>query len=587
MTGSPYSEVEVDSSIDLSYYFQVFVRHWLIVAAVFLATTGSAVLYVHVARPVYVSTALVLIEKEQRQAPGLSDGGTVETSADDYYQTQYKIIKSRTLLEKVYTALNLRQTEDFAGGVGALMGAVSVSPVRSSRLVNVSAHSHSPELAAKVANAVAKTFVQQNLENKLFISKEILATLYPKKGGKPPAPAAGAAADLWDQEIDYNSLPAVVKSPIINQLKLNYAQMETRWGDVSTRYTPEHPERARLKSQMEALSNRIEEEIQRIVGSMRAELSGQFLGNNIRIIDPAEVPGRPAKPDKRKTLMLAILLGLGLGYLAALAVDALDQSIHTQDDVEAKLGLACLGTIPKTQLEEDSARIYRELVAGPDSVTGEALKSVRTMIGFAAAAREMRAMLVTSTIPSEGKSFLSICMAMSFAQIGEKVLLIEGDLRKPGLYRRFAVSKEVGLSHFLAHGKDVSELPFLVQETEAPNLQVLVCGPVPPNPAELLSTPRAKAILDWGKTRYHRIIVDGPPLTPVADSLLWGKYVDSTVFVVKFGDAHISLVQKACQKLKDSNLHVAGAIINQVTKRAASYGDHYYSYSYAGYGTKK
>ncbi|TPW20032.1 MAG: capsular exopolysaccharide family protein [Elusimicrobia bacterium] len=299
--------------IDLTHYIHVLSRRrWIILAALTTVVAGAAV-YVTTARPLFQATTMVLIEKEKR-AQTYNEGMMVETAADDYYQTQYRLIKSRAALKKVYDKLDLTGAEDFAGGPGTLMGAVTITPIRSSRLVNISAQSHDPVLAAKVANTVAEVFVDENIESKMFISKEIMRALFPEA-----APTTTAA----EATLRHESLPAVVNSALIQNLRGNYADLETKWGEMSRRYTPEHPELIRLKSQMESLKARIEGETRRVVEGMKAELSGRMLGNNIRIIDAAEVPSAPFKPQKARTLSVAALLGLLGGYLLALGVDAL------------------------------------------------------------------------------------------------------------------------------------------------------------------------------------------------------------------------------------------------------------------------
>jgi len=560
-----------EAEIDLGHYLLVLSRRrWIVVAALVVCVL-SAALYAFTARPVFRAEALILIEKERRD-PNYNEGMMVETSADDYYQTQYRLLKSKSLLKKVYESLELAKSAEFSGGVDALDAAVTVSPVRRSRLVHVSADSFDRALAAKVANAVSDAYVEQNVESKLFISKEILRALFKSE--------AAAEASAEGPALTYDSLPAVVNSPLIQNLKTEMASLETKEGDLSRRYTLEHPERARLRSQMAALRSRIDGETRKIVAGMKAELSGRLLGNNVRVIDPAEIPESPFKPRKKRTLVVAALLGLMLGSLLALGVDMLDQTLHTQEDVERKLKIPFLGSVPKVVFDEDTAVSYDKMISGPKSFSGEALKNIRTMLGFAAAGKEMKTLLITSTGQGEGKTFIAISLAMVFAQLKERVLLIEGDLRRPNLHKRFSLSREKGLSHYLAHGKDPEEAKSLIQESGIPHLDVLVSGHIPPNPSELLSTPRMPALLAWARKHYDRVIIDGTPIFPITDALLWSDRIDAAAFVVKFGATNAQLASRALQKLRDSRVRIAGSIVNQVTAKANSYGDYYYYYYY-------
>lgn len=549
----------------------LFRRRWTVVGTAALSVLLSGA-YVFTAVPIFSSTAMVLIEKEEKGRP-LGEAPVSESKADDYYQTQYRLLKSRSLLKKVHELLELEKIPEFAGGgPGALAAAVQIAPIPRSRLVNVSAESRDPELAARIANTLSEVYVAQNLENKLFISKEILQALQ----SEPTA-----AEDLEER---FHSLPAVVNNGLIQELKGRFAALEARWGDLSGRYTDEHPERIRLRSEMAALRARIREETGRAVKGMKAELSGHLLGNNVRIVDRAEPPSLPSRPKKRQYLSMALIGGLLAGCMLGFALENLDQTIHTQEDIETKLKMPFLGALSRSAaFKGDFAREYEQLLTGPESFTSESLKNIRTMLGFAMARRPMKRLLITSTIQGEGKTFLSINLAMVFAQLGKRVLLLEGDLRRPNLHRRFGLPKENGLSQFLAHGQDTAELAGLVRETGVKNLSVLHCGAVPPNPAELLSTPRLGAVLDWAGQEYDQVLIDGTPVFPVTDALLWTRLVDGAVFVVQFAGVHSGLSQKACQKLREGGMSILGAVLNQVTWRAGAYGDYYYNYYYQYY----
>lgn len=572
MTTEATPAMDAGPDIDLTHYVQILSRRRWIIGAVFALVVLGAAIFVYTARPLYQATAMILIEKEKRPQ-GYNEGMMVETAADDYYQTQYRLLTSRALMKHVYEKLRLSEEPDFVGGPGALAGAITVAPLRGSRLVNISAASFSPDLAAKIANGVSEAFLQENIESKLYISKDLLTTLFPENARNP-------SRDTRPMAVQYESLPPVVNSPLIQNLKGSYAELEARLGDLAGRYTPEHPELIRLKSQMANLKTRIDAETLKIIEVMKADLSGRLMGNNVRIVDLAEVPGAPFKPRKGRTLGLAALLGLLGGYLIALGVDALDQTLHSQEDIERRLGLAFLGSVPKAELTGDSAAIYSELLSGPKSFTGESLKNIRTMIGFSAAGRDQRVLLVTSTGQGEGKTFMAMSLAMVFAQLGEKVLLIEGDLRRPNLHRRFQLPRDQGLSHFLAHSQSPEDAAALVRPSGTPNLDVLICGQIPPNPSELLSTPRTGALVQWARSRYDRILIDGTPIFPITDALLWGHHADAALFVVKFGATNTTLATKAVQKLRESKMRLAGSVVNQVTSKAGTYGDYYYYYYY-------
>ncbi|MBI5210926.1 MAG: polysaccharide biosynthesis tyrosine autokinase [Elusimicrobia bacterium] len=542
-------------------------RLWTILLVTALTVGGTAA-YVFTARPVYTATALILIEKEEKGRVG-SETTVSEAKADDYYQTQYRLLKSRSMLRRVCEAMDLAKTPEFAGGVDSLNAAVGIAPVARSRLVNINTSSFDPQLAARISNVLADAYVAQNLENKLFIAKDILATLQQKIDRN-----AG-------MEEKYQALPNVVNNNLIQELKSNFAKLQARLGELSSRYTELHPERLRLKAEMEAVQARIREETLRTVQVMKAELSGQLLGNNVRVVDPAEVPTSPSKPNKRRSIALAAFLGLMLGGMLGLVLEHMDLTIRSQDDIEKRLGLPFLGSVTKsTKFSGANAQQLADLMAGTESFTGEAFKNIRTMVGFASANTNLKRLLITSTVQGEGKTFLTINLALVFAQLGQRVLLIEGDLRRPTIHKVFGLSKEKGLSHFLAHGKDIAELAQIAQDTVFPNLKALVCGTIPPNPSELLSTPKLSAILDWAGKNFDQVFVDGTPVFPISDALLWGRLMDGAIFVVQYGGVHANIAVKARQKLAEGGIKTVGAILNKVVLEGRGYGyyDRYYHY---------
>ena len=192
----------------------------------------------------------------------------------------------------------------------------------------------------------------------------------------------------------------------------------------------------------------------------------------------------------------------------------------------------------------------------------------------------MKRLLVTSTVAGEGKTFLAINLALVFAELGEKVLLIDGDMRRPRLHKLFDLSPEKGLSTFLAHAKDCGAIGGLVRDTDNPGLKVLPCGPLPANPMELLNSPHLKTLLLWAKEGYDRVIIDGTPLLPISDALLWGREADAAVFVVKFGGVNAHMARKVCRTLREASLTIVGAVINQVAVRDGYYGYYYSQYKY-------
>jgi capsular exopolysaccharide synthesis family protein len=204
------------------------------------------------------------------------------------------------------------------------------------------------------------------------------------------------------------------------------------------------------------------------------------------------------------------------------------------------------------------------------------------MVGFAEAVEGEPVLLVTSTVQEEGKSFVAANLAVAMAQLGQKILLVDGDLRRPRQHGNLRASSEKGLSDFLSGA--ATDAAALVQSTEIPNLEVVTCGPRPPNPAELLNTEQLAQFVAWARGRYARVIVDCPPVFPISDILLWGRHVKPTIFISRFGRTRVPLIQTACARLRGSGIKILGGVVNGARLGTMTYADgRYYEQYYRDY----
>lgn len=556
---------------DLSYYVELILRRRWVVLSVFVSVVIATALVTFNTRPVFQAQSLLVIEKERGNNTIYQGGPTVERGNDDYYQTQYKLLKSEALLKTVYKRLNLENIPEFAGVYGylKLMKPVVIAPVPRSRLVYIKVESFDPLLAANIANMVANVFIEQNLSNQLFISKDVLNALQADRAGN-------------QSRAIYESLPAVVNNTLIMDLKRESAKLQSQVAEFSGRYTPKHPQVLALTANLQAVQSQIKTETDKVIQSLKIDLSGQLMGNNIRLIDAAMPPLGPIKPRKFFNMLLAVIGGLVLGLFAAVLVEFIDQTVRTQEDVENKLGLPFLGLVPLTrQVKTQTA--YNHLLLQEHSLIGESIRNLRTMVDFAEVGQKRKTFMVTSSVQGEGKSYVCANLAAAFAQAGERVLIIDGDLRRSNLHKLFRTSNTKGLSDFLAGGRNVEDLRPLVQATDVPNLSIITCGPRPPNPAELLNTPRLSAALNWAGEEYDRVVVDCPPMFPISDALLWGKYINSCIFVSAFGKTRVPVIKTAAKRLLGAGIKVLGTVVNMSRFGGLSYsyyGSYQYNYHY-------
>lgn len=558
----------------LTDYSQIFLRRrWFILG--FTCLVLATVAYFSFSMtPMYRATALILIEKEQTNVYNTSrEAVMVESSQQDYYQTQYNILQSRALAKSTLDSLpTLHQQPDYRRStdrVARFLQSLTIEPILNTRLVKVHFESPQPSLAAQVVNTLADRYVKQNQDSRMFISKDILQTLQPntKTAKKGPTPITLP---------DYESLPSVVNNRLIQELKTDYARLEAQRAELSERYTPMHPSMKRLDSQIQQLRNRINTEVKKIAEAVKAELSGQLQGNNIRIIDRAEVPTDPVRPRPAMNLALGLFFGLLVGSLLALLLDQMDSTVKDPEDIEKMVKVPFLGAIPWMSrfhgglLKRQNP--YLVTFESPHSLMAESFRNIRASLLFSTINPPLAGLLITSTVAGEGKTFVAANVAIAFAQLGERVLLVDGDLRKPHLHSVFDLSMDHGLSSLLTSHDSPANA---ISGTEIPGLYVMTSGPQPNNPAELLSSHRLQLFFEWATREYDRVIVDGPPAITCSDALLLSKVLKNTLVVIQSGKTQSDWAVRTCRKLKHSADQRVWAVINQARWGFSHY--HYYS----------
>lgn len=568
-------ENTTNEELDLSYCINlVFKRFWLLVAMVALGLV-AAVLVNLLMRPAYKATALMMINKEDAGKIDSSPYGSF-ASEEDYYRTQYQLLQSRSLLSKVYTKMKLGQVEEFANpnGLKKLEKSLDVAPITRSRLVNVSATAYDPSLAADIVNTLTDTFVADNVSNRVFMGQDVIAAL------------ESTERSSAEQEL-LNSMPQVVNSDFIKTLKQQASKLAADRARLLAKYTTNHPDVISVQNQLDAVNGQINTETRRLVQSIKIELSGQFSGNNIRVIDPAVTPEKPVRPRKLMNLAIGLLGGGLLGLMLIFVLEFLDQSVKSSEDLEEKLGLPFLGFVPYEKLKKKE-REYATLLKDGNSLVAENVRNVRTMLDFSLAGEHNAPILITSSLQGEGKSHLSSNLLVALAQTGKKVLLVDGDLRRARVHRVFKLSTEKGLSNIWDADPQKADYAANIQAVEdVPNLFVMTSGQRPPNPAELLNTPKLADFIAWATQHYDQVVVDCPAIMPVSDTLLWGKYIPRAVFVIKYGQTNAKLAQLALDKLKKAGIKVLGAVIGHYRPEGLSYGKYGYYKNYSYYNEEK
>jgi capsular exopolysaccharide synthesis family protein len=319
------------------------------------------------------------------------------------------------------------------------------------------------------------------------------------------------------------------------------------------------------------------------------DITGPMRTNNVRVLERAIVPVAPIRPKPIQNLTLGLLLGLGTGIALAFAIEALDNTLKTQADVEQFLGVPVLGLVPVIGAAAAPAEVLAEdlrqrdlgVFLDPKSVAAECCRSIRTNILFMSPDRPIRTMVITSPSPQEGKTTTAINLGVTMAEAGGRVLLVDTDMRRPRLHRSFGVGNQFGISTVIVGKATLDEA---IKHTDVPNLDVLTCGPVPPNPSELLHTDRFGAVLADCAKRYDRVILDSPPTSAVTDPAVLGNLVDGVVLIIKAGETTRDSAIHARRQLASAKARVVGVIVNAIDFSNPAYGYEYYYRNYYRYG---
>ncbi|HEV2916050.1 MAG TPA: polysaccharide biosynthesis tyrosine autokinase [Pyrinomonadaceae bacterium] len=396
-------------------------------------------------------------------------------------------------------------------------------------------------------------------------------------------------------------------STVLANLKLRYEQALERENALRSSFDEQRGQT--LTQNQAAINQRI---IQQEIETNKSLLEGLLqrskendvvlagTPNNIRVVDYALAPEEPIGPRRLRSVLLALVFSLCLGVGFALFLEYLDDTIHSADDVEKMLRLPALAVIPTAGLESRRRRRYlpsttaggntlqmrnnggagaggaAELLLGvdPRSSLAEAYRQLRTSILLSTAGRAPKTLLVTSSVPAEGKTTTAVNTAVCLAQTDARVLVIDADMRRPRLHEIFKMDNRRGLSTILSSDISEADMLCMIEQHEGSGLSVLASGPVPPNPSELLGSDQMRRLLRAVEAHYTHVVIDSPPIASFTDGVLISAMVDGVLLVVHGGKSSRNIVRRSRQVLADVGARILGIVLNNVNVRA----DDYYYY---------
>ncbi len=725
-----------EEQIDLRDYWRVLVkRRWTVITtfAIIVITVG---IYSFTATPIYEATTRLIIEKENPNVVSIEEVMAVDASGTDYYQTQYKIIESRSVAREVVKRLALDQSEEFfpkpkdtflanlkysvletmslwresvasllkteeeAGSQGeeeseadsflvsSFIHRITVSPIRNSRLLDVSFRAKDPALSAKIVNTLAKAYIDQNLETKLEVVQNAGQWLHTRideereKVGKAEeallsykekhnivtdfssdveqvtaqklaqlnAQVVEAESKRVEAETRYkqalaltdspdmlDSIPEVLNNELIRRIKSMEVDLYKRMSELSEKYGEKHPRMVAIESELKTLKNRKAQEVNRVINSLSNEykvalakeeslkealtkqkketldlnqkavqygvlkreaetarqmyemlikrfketsLTEDMKTGNIGIIDKAEVPRAPVEPRKQLNILLATVVGLFMGIGLAFFFEYLDNTVKVPEDIKRYLKMPYLGPVPvfEAMSQKNPDDINPELVTlhSPKSTASESYRGIRTGILLSSAKSAPQVILISSVGPAEGKTVTTANLAITMAQYGSKVIILDCDMRKPKMDKVLGLERTSGMSNLLVGNGGT------IYHTKIPNLDVINAGPIPPNPSEILGSARMKELLKTLRRRYTHILIDSPPSTAVTDAVVLSQRADGVILVLRAGVTTRDLAKNGVAQFAAVGARILGAVLNGVGIGRDSY--YYYQYSYQYYG---
>ncbi len=471
---------------------------------------------------------------------------------------------------------------------------------------------------SEILNHISQTYFLQNVERNSAEAEKSLTFL---KGHLPDIKTSLTTAEdtlnrfRQDNESIDLGLEAKSTLDVMVKLEAQLNELTFKESEISQRFTKDHPayrslldkretllkERERLNQQVQKLP-KTQREVLRMTRDVEVnqqiyiqllnkvqELSIIKAGTvgNVRILDEAQSYAKPVKPKKPLIVVLATLLGGMLSVALVLVKAAFHRGVENPDEIE-QIGLSVYASVPKSNLQLELAnKLARKkrnkdltLLAesNPADLSIEALRGLRTSLHFAMMEAKNNVLMISGPAPGIGKSFVSTNFAAVAAKTGQKVLLIDADMRKGYLQQCFGLNWENGLSDLLS-GKVTREVA--VQSAKVENLDIITRGQVPPNPSELLMHPRFKELVDWASENYDLVIIDTPPVLAVTDPSIVGAIAGTTLMVARFGQNTVKEIDVARSRFEQAGIEVKGVILNAIEKKASSsYGYGYYNYSY-------
>lgn len=712
------------------YWRSLLKRKWVVITVLVIVMT-MAILVSARTTPIYDAMTRISISSQSSNPVNLKDNSFVQPIEDEQrdLSTKMEIIQSDTTAEAVVHRLNLDLRPGFAGSaqtkssggipvsgsaaeetirneqlIRKIQAGLKIQQIPDTSIVEIKYSDPNPAQAAEIANAIAATFIEQNIKSRYdstmqaadWLSKQLAdlqikmessqtklvqyqkehsivgvddkQNLTTEKLDELNRELTAAQSDRIQKESLYQiatstnspeSLSPVLQDSTLIALRQRQTDLQAQYAVLSTQFGSGYTRVREIKNQLEQVERSYQEQVQNSINRIKndyqtalnreqklqealatqtgvaeqlnenaiqykvlkqeadsnrqlydgllqqlkeASLAAGLNSSNIHIIDKARMPLHPARPNIPRNLEFAFLIGLVGGIAVAFGLDALDSTVRTPEQAEHISGLPILGLIP-LQLAGDKAvasiakaRLLNKLPRSstiprllitylePKSEIAEAYRALRTSLLLSRPSHPPRRILITSSVPKDGKTMSCVNIAIVLAQMGKRVLLLDADMRRPSIHKTFGLSGETGLSNVLSGGASVESA---IQPTLQANLYILAAGATPPHPSELLGSSAMENLLETMCDHYDHIIIDSPPVISVTDPVLLSARTDAVLLVVRSGQTTSAQVRRTLDLLHAVQARMLGIIVNAANLTSPDYYHYYYGSKYHSYADEE
>jgi capsular exopolysaccharide synthesis family protein len=539
------------------YWKLVRKRLWLVIL-ILIAGGGLGSYYSYIQVPQYRATTTLFLN------PAVSSPllpYQPSNSLQSLSNTYSEFMRTRSFAGHVVDELNLQLSPD------AVVGALTTQAVPDTQFFRISATHTNPQIAQALANASARVLIAENIARQQAEQQQL---------------------DQQQNPNDETKHLIELRTSLQTELDNNATQIKNTQDQIAALQA--QPQSEENDKRILSLQDKVVSLQTQRVGVLNslAQAQSTLTYNAVPtsnvvtavVVDEATVPGAPLPGRTTQIMLQALVLSLMLGVGLAFVLEYIDYTVKTPEVLDAIYGIPVQGVIGVLPAKHGKQRSAAHLVtiSDPRSPIAESVRSLRTSVQVAGLVSPMRNLMVTSAGPGEGKTFVAINLAVSLAQSGTRVLLVDADLRKPSLHYAFGLQREPGFTN-LVLGHDADPADF-IQNTSVENLQVLTCGTIPPNPAELLGSPYAASMMQRLEQMVDMVIYDTPPAATVTDAVVIAPRVDAILQVVLAGKTRVDLVRRCRSVLERAGGHILGPVLNRVGQPDLGYYSYYYSYGY-------